>query len=198
MSVSTRTAKRANDAHTDCTRTPTCDQLDKSRFNNLFDSLPPDGRARSRLLSCRGPLSSGWLSAIPSSEQKALNNFQYRHAVAECLGIALLHATVSQKCICGGDVDKFDDHYFICNTGRERNLRHNNMRNLFVRILAEADVTSNIEVSLHSLGITPPDDNPNSQRMDIYSVIDGYDYLLDVTITHPCQPDDSPIPFTER
>ncbi|CEM35173.1 unnamed protein product [Vitrella brassicaformis CCMP3155] len=78
----------------------------------------------------------------------------------------------------------------------ERNLRRNNMRNLVVRILAEADVPSNIEASLHSLGITPPDDNPNSQRMDIYCVIDGHDYLLDVTITHPCRPDDSahPVP----
>ncbi|CEL92414.1 unnamed protein product [Vitrella brassicaformis CCMP3155] len=69
------------------------------------------------------------------------------------------------------------------------------MRNLFVRILAEADVPSNVEVSLHSLGITPPDDNPNNQRMDIYCVIDGSDYLLDVTAAHPCRPDNSPIPF---
>ncbi|CEM25963.1 unnamed protein product [Vitrella brassicaformis CCMP3155] len=69
------------------------------------------------------------------------------------------------------------------------------MRNLFVRILAEADVPSNVEVSLHSLGITPPDDNPNNQRMDIYCVIDGSEYLLDVTVAHPCRPDNSPIPF---
>ncbi|CEM07928.1 unnamed protein product [Vitrella brassicaformis CCMP3155] len=31
--------------------------------------------------------------------------------------------------------------------------------------------------------------------MDVYCVIDGHDYLLDVTIAHPCRPDDSPIPF---
>ncbi|CEM39746.1 unnamed protein product [Vitrella brassicaformis CCMP3155] len=159
------------------------DQLHKFCFNELFNSLPPDGRARTRLLSCRGPLSSGWLSGIPSSEQKALNNFQCRLAVAECLGIALPHATVTQRCICGGEVD---NHYFVCHTARVRITRHNNMRNLFVRILAEADVPSNVEMPLHSLGITPPDDNPNSQRVDIYGVIDGHDYRLDVTITHPC------------
>ncbi|CEM35453.1 unnamed protein product [Vitrella brassicaformis CCMP3155] len=171
------------------------DQLHKFRFNELFNSLPPDGRARARLLSCQGPLSSGRLSAIPSSDTKVLNNFQYRHAVAGCLGIALPHATVSQRCICGGEVDKFGGHYYVCHTGRERVTRHNNMRNLFIRIFAEADVPSNMKVPLHSLGITPPDDNPNSQRIDIYCVIDGSDYLLDVTIAHPCRPDDSPIPF---
>ncbi|CEM36988.1 unnamed protein product [Vitrella brassicaformis CCMP3155] len=135
------------------------DQLHKFRFNELFNSLPPDGRARARLLSCRGPLSSGWLSGIPSSDHKSLNNFQCLLAIAECLGIALPHATVTQRCICGGEVDK---HYFVCHTGRVRITRHNNMRNLSVRILAEADVPSNVEMPLHSLGITPPDDNPTA------------------------------------
>ncbi|CEM30700.1 unnamed protein product [Vitrella brassicaformis CCMP3155] len=69
------------------------------------------------------------------------------------------------------------------------------MRNLFVRILGGTDVPSNVEVPLHSLGVTPLDDNPNSQRTDIYCVIDDHDYLLDVTIAHPCRPNDSPIPF---
>ncbi|CEM34897.1 unnamed protein product [Vitrella brassicaformis CCMP3155] len=150
------------------------DQLHKFRFNELFNSVPPDGRARARLLSCQGPLSSGWLSAIPSSDSKALNNFQYRHAVAGCLGISLPRTTVPQRCICDGEVDKFGDHFYICHTGH---------------------VPSNVEVPLHSLGITPPDDNANNQRMDIYCVIDGSDYLLDVTIAHPCRPDNSPIPF---
>ncbi|CEM32043.1 unnamed protein product [Vitrella brassicaformis CCMP3155] len=69
------------------------------------------------------------------------------------------------------------------------------MRKLFFRVLAEADVPSNVEAPLQSLGITPPDDSPNSQRMDIYCVIDGHDYLLGVTITYPCRPDASTIPF---
>jgi len=46
---------------------------------------------------------------------------------------------------CDGKVDDFDDHYFVCHTGRERILRHNNMRNLLVQILVEADVPSNVE-----------------------------------------------------
>jgi len=63
------------------------------------------------------------------------------------------------------------------------------MRNLFCRILAEADVAAHMEVPMHSIGVISPDNDPNSQRMDIYCVIDGRNYLLYVTITHPCGPD---------
>jgi len=59
------------------------DRLHKIRFDDLFNSLPPNSRARCRLLSCREPLSSGWLSAIPYNDHKTLNDFQYRLAVTE-------------------------------------------------------------------------------------------------------------------
>ncbi|CEM34231.1 unnamed protein product [Vitrella brassicaformis CCMP3155] len=66
------------------------------------------------------------------------------------------------------------------------------MRNLFCCILAESDVAAHMEVYLQNLDVTPPDNDPNSQRMDIYCAIGGQGSLLDVTITHPCPPDASP------
>ncbi|CEM33834.1 unnamed protein product [Vitrella brassicaformis CCMP3155] len=69
------------------------------------------------------------------------------------------------------------------------------MRNLFCCILAESDVAAHMEVYLQNLDVTPPDNDPNSQRMDIYCVIGGQGSLLDFTITHTCLPDASPIRF---
>jgi len=50
-----------------------------------------------------------------------------------------------------------------------------------------------MDVYLQKLCVTPPDSEPNSQRMDIYYVTEGQGTLLDVTITHPCRPDASPV-----
>ncbi|CEM39081.1 unnamed protein product, partial [Vitrella brassicaformis CCMP3155] len=91
------------------------------------------------------------------------------------------------------EANPFGDHYFLGHRSGQLSMRHNSMRNLFCRILAEADVAAHMEVYLQNLDVTPPDNDPNSQRIDIYWVVEGQGSVLDFTITHPCPPDASPI-----
>ena len=165
------------------------DKIHKATFEACFDSFPDTTRARPRILSCHGPAASGWLTAIPSTARKQLSNHEYRLAVLLRLGLNLPQALQSRRCVCNGNVDSFGDHFFLCHRGNQRSMKHNALRDLFRRLLAEVNIPADTEVHLHSLGITPPSSDPNQQRMDLYFILDGEGYLADVTVTHSCRPD---------
>ena len=170
--------------------------LAKKDFDTLFESFPAGSRDRCRLLSCLGPLSSGWQSAIPGytrgDKRKCLNNFHYRMATALTLGLPFPLANLSPTCTCRAAVDALGDHFFLCHqTTAERLFKHNTLLDVFKSILAEVGIPAVTEVPLRSLGITPPDSDPNSQRMDLFLTVDGEGILADVTVRHPCRPDNS-------
>ncbi len=167
------------------------DAIHDAEFTAFYASLPDGGRARARLLSGVGHGASGFLSAVPVCPRKTLNDFEYRLNVHLRLGLALPHARLARRCLCGDDVDEYGDHFFLCHRGPQRNIRHDAMRDLFRKLLAEVYVRADTEAPLASLGVTPPDQDPNHQRMDLFFVVDGTGYLADVTVTHPCRPDAS-------
>ncbi|CEM30652.1 unnamed protein product [Vitrella brassicaformis CCMP3155] len=165
--------------------------------------FPADSRARGRLLSCQGPMSCGWLTAVPAysryDHRTCLNNFQFRTQAAVCLGLPLPLARLGRVCACGAAVDEFGDHFFLCPLGAsQRILKHNLLRDTFVDLLAEVGIPAQTEVPLRALGMTPPNADPNNQRMDIFFVADGVGYLCDVTVTHPLRPDDSAVVSHQR
>ncbi|CEM17592.1 unnamed protein product, partial [Vitrella brassicaformis CCMP3155] len=170
--------------------------LAKQDFTVLLESFPVGSRERARLLACQGPLSSGWLSAIPGQSsgvnRKCLNSFAYRMATAVTLGLPFPLANLSSTCTCGAAIDALGDHFFLCHQATaERVFKHNTLLDVFKSILAEVGIPVVAEVPLRSLGITPPDSDPNSQRMDLFFTVDGEGILADVTVRHPCRPDNS-------
>lgn len=171
-----------------CLQKKVSDHIHKKIYKDLFDALPLDSWPRPLFHSCQGPGAAGWLTAVPVEPRKTMNNFIYRMAVALRLGLTIPQTFLAKKCICDKDVDRLGYHYLLCNHGNQRHFRHDALRDVFQKVLHEAGIKANTEVYLQSIGVTPPDDDPNSQRIDLYFVLDGQGHLGDVSITHPNRP----------
>mmetsp|Transcript_18493 Transcript_18493/g.52838 ORF Transcript_18493/g.52838 Transcript_18493/m.52838 type:complete len:237 (-) Transcript_18493:44-754(-) len=131
-------------------------------------------------------------------KRKCLNNYAYRLATALTLGITFPLASLAPSCTCGASIDTLGDHFFLCSRATaERVFKHNTLLDVFKAILAEVGITAVTEVPLRSLDITPPNAQPNSQRMDLFFSINGEGVLCDVTVVHPCRPENSTAHHTQ-
>ncbi|CEM22785.1 unnamed protein product [Vitrella brassicaformis CCMP3155] len=131
-------------------------------------------------------------------KRKCLNNYAYRLATALTLGITFPLASLAPSCPCGAGIDTLGDHFFLCSRATaERVFKHNTLLDVFKAILAEVGITAVTEVPLRSLNITPPNAQPNSQRMDLFFSINGEGVLCDITVVHPCRPENSTAHHTQ-
>ncbi|CEM36692.1 unnamed protein product [Vitrella brassicaformis CCMP3155] len=170
--------------------------LAEKDFNTLFESFPAGSRDRCRLLTCLGPLSSGWLSAIPAytrgDKRKCLNNYAYRLATALTFGLTFPLANLASSCPCGVAIDALEDHFFLYSRATaERMFKHNTLLDVFNAIFVEVGIPAATKVHLRSLDIVPSNAEPNIQRMDLFFTVDSEGGLCDVTVVHLCRPESS-------
>ena len=158
--------------------------INKAKFEQLLSST--DNRFKKRLLSAGGIGSAGFLYAIPCNPTLVMTNMQMEIAVKLRIGCEVCSSSdISNKCLCGQQIDKFGDHFLVCKNGSEKFNRHNMWLHSWERLIKKSTSPSlSLEKPLYALGITQA--NNFNKRIDLVEhKINEQSIMADVSITHP-------------
>ena len=155
------------------------DGIQRKALKQLVE--PMEAVHKGRLACLQGPLSSGWLTAVPVGANEIIS----RHftALLKCrLGIPLVEeGAVCEQC--GKELDLYGIHMITCIRGGDRGVRHDVFRDALLGLCQEAAWRPEPEKSgLLSNGSLRPAD----VWIPTYEL--GRGAAVDVTITHPLQP----------
>ena len=116
-----------------------------------LDSMCPFNLDQARILAAFATHSGDWLHVIPSSNcGLLLENKELRIAVGLRIGAPLC---LPHECVCGGTVDAFGHHCFVCKKGAEKQMRHSLMNDVIWRSFLKAKVQAQKEPTALSLPI---------------------------------------------
>ena len=137
---------------------------------------PMDTVNKARMTCLTGPLSSGWLIAVPHSSN-AMTSKEFTSLIKLRLGIPLYDSVLACD-QCGAALDNYGIHAITCRT-----TRHNIFRDSLLDLCTEAAWAPVAEKS----GLLP---NGSFRPVDVFipSFQNGKGTAIDVTITHPLQP----------
>ena len=118
---------------------------DELRYNNLLSSSNVVNQ--DRILSCAGPGASGWLTAIPYCGSLSLSNEEFSTLLLLRLGLPIPICGTSTICSCGQQFDILGHHALSCCKGGWLQIRHNNLRDVWLDILKQAGFSTQKEIA---------------------------------------------------
>ena len=168
--------------------------VDTNSFDKLTQRLSGSPRDLARLRSVSAPGASSWLGAIPSTNlRQAFDPREYTVLTRLWLGMDLGYVSPSACPFCDGAMDSFGYHALTCKKGGCLGVRHNALRETFIRFCKAAGVS---DVERESPGlIEGSNDRPadvllptDSSSLFVSNFLSSSPACLDFAVTHSQQP----------
>ena len=142
-------------------------------------------RDRVRIMSCRGPHASHWITKLPTHKEFQLSGPELSAAIRHRIGLAPAdHETII--CNCGKQITNDNhEHYHVCKRGLAWRIpRHNTILTAYHKIATKAG-----SESVREYRTSLPDMNKTRQKTDLRpdAAITGvnHKFFIDVTVTTP-------------
>ena len=147
---------------------------------------PAGKRTASRLRSCAGAPSGGWLLALPHSPT-GLGNTAFRNAGRHRLGTGVPEHLAPPPCTCGQGLADRPDHAMVCTQcNKQKTMRHDLVAHAVRRTACRAGCATSMEQSYRHYASNPAAaEAAGLTRADV-SILgpDGRVKLVDVVVTH--------------